>query len=288
MPTPTTYSYSVSQDFPNGTVNLNNLQNAIRQSAISVSLTNIGTLGDVLSINFSDVLTSGDRTILDGETGTPYGTHPAGGLISTTNSTRPPPPPPFLRYNEVIATADTTTTSTADVLVGNMTITPVPGTYMVWFTGSIGHSATSANIFTSIYFSGTFAGTVSITNGSATVTGTNTFFNTWFQVGDQIQFTSQAATLYTILSITSDMVLTLTANYGGTTNTSTTINLRQDGSSARRWNNGSTSSAQIVQAPFTSIAVVTVNGSQAIEGRWRTSGSTATMHQRSLLVFQVG
>jgi hypothetical protein len=42
-----------------------------------------------------------------------------------------------------------------------------------------------------------------------------------------------------------------------------------------------------VATPFTCVAKVTVNGSQAIEGRWRTSGATATMHERSLTILKV-
>lgn len=42
-----------------------------------------------------------------------------------------------------------------------------------------------------------------------------------------------------------------------------------------------------VATTFTCMAKVTVNGSQAIEGQWRTSSSTATMHQRQLLIVAV-
>jgi len=69
----------------------------------------------------------------------------------------------------------------------------------------------------------TIAGTVSITNGSATVTGTGTAFTTALAVGMVIRFNAQTGTNYTILSIASNTSLTLTANYGGTTNASTTI-----------------------------------------------------------------
>ncbi|MCG8430320.1 MAG: hypothetical protein MJA29_04025, partial [Candidatus Omnitrophica bacterium] len=39
--------------------------------------------------------------------------------------------------------------------------------------------------------------------------------------------------------------------------------------------------------PFTCVARVTVNGSQAIQGYWRTSAGTATMTQRSLAIVEV-
>lgn len=69
----------------------------------------------------------------------------------------------------------------------------------------------------------TIAGTVSITNGSATVTGTGTAFTTALAVGMVIRFGTQTTTNYTILTIASNTSLTLTANYGGTTNASTTV-----------------------------------------------------------------
>lgn len=40
--------------------------------------------------------------------------------------------------------------------------------------------------------------------------------------------------------------------------------------------------------PFNSVAKVTVDGTQTIEGRWRVNGATAvTMHQRNLTIIQV-
>jgi hypothetical protein len=42
-----------------------------------------------------------------------------------------------------------------------------------------------------------------------------------------------------------------------------------------------------VTTPFTCVGKVTVNGSQAIEGRWRTSEATATMHERNIAILKV-
>lgn len=39
--------------------------------------------------------------------------------------------------------------------------------------------------------------------------------------------------------------------------------------------------------PFCCIAQVTVDGTQAIEGRWRVDSNTGTMHQRTLMILQV-
>jgi hypothetical protein len=43
-----------------------------------------------------------------------------------------------------------------------------------------------------------------------------------------------------------------------------------------------------VSSSFACMAKVTVNGSQAIEGQWRTTAATATAHERQLLILKVG
>lgn len=77
----TTYTYSISNDFPGGAVNVDKLASEIKASSIVTALTRIDTVADVIDIVFQDVLTSGDRTILDGDT-----TNPAGGLIGATDT----------------------------------------------------------------------------------------------------------------------------------------------------------------------------------------------------------
>lgn len=57
--------------------------------------------------------------------------------------------------------------------------------------------------------------TVSVTNGSAIVTGTGTLFVSQVQVGDM--FTVDSSRFYEVQSIDSDLQLTLTENYAGTT-----------------------------------------------------------------------
>jgi hypothetical protein len=66
-------------------------------------------------------------------------------------------------------------------------------------------------------------GTVALTNGSATVTGSGTTFTNTFP-NDLIRFPSsnQPRTWYTVLSVTSATVLTLSANFTGTTNAAAT------------------------------------------------------------------
>lgn len=69
-------------------------------------------------------------------------------------------------------------------------------------------------------------GTANVQNGSPTVVGTGTSF-TNLGVGGVVQFASQAGTNYVILSIASDTSMTLSTNYGGTTNAATTATVTQ-------------------------------------------------------------
>lgn len=113
------------------------------------------------------------------------------------------------------ATADTTTTSTTDVLVSGMTLTPAAGTYLVSFTGSVEVSSAGATTFPSIYAGGT----------------------------------QEAA---------SEREIQRTGFFGG-----------------------------LISQAFACVALVTVNGSQAIEGRIRTTAGTATIHERTLAIIEV-
>jgi hypothetical protein len=123
------------------------------------------------------------------------------------------PPSQIIQNSQATATADATTSSVADVLATGMTLTPVPGTYMVWFNGSVENNTNAATTFMSIY------------SGGSQV------------AASEVRAVQQAA--------------------------------------ARAF-------------PFGCIAIVTVNGAQAIEGRWRVSGNTSTMHQRTLMILKVG
>lgn len=122
-----------------------------------------------------------------------------------------------LASTEVTATADTTTTSASDVLINTMTITPVAGTYLVWFSTCVDHSNQSVAVVVSIYAGG-FLQTASVRSPIPRFNG----------VG----------------------AITLTPNVA-------------------------------------TQAKVTVNGSQAIEARWKTASGTATAHQRTLTILRV-
>jgi hypothetical protein len=81
MPVQTTYTYSLANDFPGGQINSEKLEIAIKNSGIVTALVGINTNGDVVQIVFADVLSTGDKTTLDGNT-----SHPAGGLIASTDT----------------------------------------------------------------------------------------------------------------------------------------------------------------------------------------------------------
>jgi hypothetical protein len=77
-----TYTYSVSADFPEQSVNLANLEREIRLSSIVTALDSTVLDGDTLSIIFKSQLSVADKTTLDGNASAP-----AGGLIAQHNST---------------------------------------------------------------------------------------------------------------------------------------------------------------------------------------------------------
>lgn len=93
MPTPTTYTYSLSLDAPDGEINSDKLEAAIRASSIATALESINTGDGLFSISFRDVLSTTDRTTLDGDNGSggtkgePSNVHPAKGLIESTDNT---------------------------------------------------------------------------------------------------------------------------------------------------------------------------------------------------------
>lgn len=118
---------------------------------------------------------------------------------------------------EVSATADTTTTSTTDVLINTMTITPVAGTYLAIGTLCVDHSNQSVAVVVSIYSGG---------------------------------------------SLKTDSVRSVVPRFNAI---------------------GANSLSPCVSTQ----GIVTVNGSQAIELRWKTASNTATGHQRTLTIVRL-
>lgn len=64
-------------------------------------------------------------------------------------------------------------------------------------------------------------GVVDVTNGLATVVGVGTLFLTEIFAGDSIEFASDPGTIYTVLSVTDNLNLTLSAPYTGATTVGT-------------------------------------------------------------------
>jgi hypothetical protein len=146
-------------------------------------------------------------------------TAPTDGQVLTWNNTGTqwePQGAPGPYSNVAEANGDITTTSTTYVLATGMTITPPAGTYMVWFSSSLGSDTNNAQMWASIY------------SGGTQVSG-------------------------------SERELMRGAAQGN------------------------------VSIGFCCVARVTVNGSQAIEGRWRvTASSTGTMENgRTLAIIKV-
>jgi hypothetical protein len=82
MPNP--YVYSIALDFPGGEFDgaVSDRLNALIQANIPVPLLDISSDGENVTINFAQDLDGPQQQILDGGSGSPYGTHPAGGLIA--------------------------------------------------------------------------------------------------------------------------------------------------------------------------------------------------------------
>jgi len=80
----------------------------------------------------------------------------------------------MLSSNQVLAVLDTTTTSNTDVVAAGMTLTPLAGTYLVWFNGSaeLNQSAGTDQTFISVYS----AGSQATSSEERCLNGTNSSF----------------------------------------------------------------------------------------------------------------
>lgn len=78
----TTYSYTISTDFPAAKVNVEKLVTEIQISPITIAFDNVVRNGDNIDLTFKEALNASNKTILDGNT-----TNPAGGLIANHDNT---------------------------------------------------------------------------------------------------------------------------------------------------------------------------------------------------------
>ena len=137
----TEYDYTISTAFPNQEVNSTRLTLEIADSAIAETLSHIDTneASDNCAIWFENALTQDDKTALDG--------------IVAVHSGQSFPN--RKQVYQVSAETSAEATSSADVLVPGMTITPGPGNYLVSFTGSTENSLGNKTNFFSVYVNGT-------------------------------------------------------------------------------------------------------------------------------------
>lgn len=103
-------------------------------------------------------------------------------------------------------------------------LTAITGLGNIAQTGLVGTTVSAYSIASTICGTLTASGTVAINANSADVTGTGTKFTTELQFGQWITFGSDTTnTPYRILAIASDTSLTLTQNYTGTSEASSTV-----------------------------------------------------------------
>jgi hypothetical protein len=206
----TRYTYSVVTDGVDPRALWKNLKASPPPIAAPPNLLRIDSQVDQVDVWYDAVLSGAQKTLLDGGHGLYYDGLAAGGQVALPAPAAPPAPIIAVNVNTA-----TTTQSTPDIVAPGMTITPVAGTYRVWFSGSVQASGPLANVFLSIYAGGT----------------------------------------------------------------------KVDGSK-RQWTQPGVGGVAVIGfAPFACCVDLTVNGSQAIEGRWSVdTGWTATMIERSLAI----
>jgi len=207
---PESYFYDVQTDFTGltnpGIANMTSLNSEIMDCNItSASFIGINAVDNNVETIFDEVLSQADNDTLD----TIVANHTGDAVDVPTDV-----PTDVSPSDITVATAEFTTTSTSDVLVDSMSLTPAAGNYLVWFSGTISHVSNQSIVYISIYVDGV-----------------------------------------------------------------------KDTGSERKYERGNMSGG--FAKSFCSVAKVTVNGSQAIEGRWRTSTATAKIFERSLAILKV-
>jgi len=99
---PSTRTYSISLDMPGGVLNNpGRLQSelAVPGNGITTKLVGVSTGGGDVLVTFDATLSGPEILALDGGTGAPYGTHPAGGLLAAHNDSPSPPVPSLVEVS---------------------------------------------------------------------------------------------------------------------------------------------------------------------------------------------
>jgi len=151
-PKPTTYTYSIQNDFPNHRVEPTRLSQEIQASSIVTALLRIDTSGDDCNITFTDVLSAADKTTLDGV----VAAHSGDPLPSQTQE-----------IFSTLASDKTTTSGVFADLLSIPIITQVNGDSLV-----IQASVSSTSVFSAVFFQVTLDGTPVAGSGSSHLVGT--------------------------------------------------------------------------------------------------------------------
>lgn len=93
------YIYDISNDFPLGIVNTDNLKTEINESSIVTALDYISTSGNTITIRFKATLSAEDKTSLDDDR-----VGPCGGLIANHNSETKEKPSMVMIQEEAVKT----------------------------------------------------------------------------------------------------------------------------------------------------------------------------------------
>ena len=234
------------------------------------------------------------------------------------------------------ATADTMTTSGTDVVVSGMTLTPGPGDYLVWFSGSVESTAASTQ-HVSLYLDGARVG-----HTEREITTDSSVPNTSFLVALHARLTgvtagqtidirwrtdAGTATMHERTLVVEPVNVADTSQAAVVLDTATTSgadvpvsgmsitpgagdylvwfsgSVESDTASTRQFVSIYQNGTQIADSereifteasiPDTSFSVATharilgLGAGESIDIRWRTTGGTATMHERTLVVQKI-
>jgi cytidine deaminase len=201
--------------------------------------------------------------------------------------------------NEVSATADDTTTSATDVLVNGMTITPGAGNYHIWFSGSVEGNTDNTTQNVSLYVNGS-----QLPHTERQIYTESSIANTSFPVatharrlnvldGQAIEVrwrtTGGTATMHgmTITPGAGNYYIWFSGSVESSATSYQYVSLYVNGSQLTHTERQIYTESSINDTSFpvaTHARRLNVLDGQAIEVRWRTTGGTATMHERTLVV----
>ena len=228
MGTPTTYTYSISTDFPNGRVEAGVLAQEIMASSIVTALDNVGTAGDNCNITFKDPLSVGDKATLDAVVAAHQGNAPPGEVqpVSIVDATGMPIDDSNPQVPGGIGTGTWMPNPSAQFMdyargVKYPLQVQADGSMPVWAT-----ALTDAGSFRDDFAGSLISnltGTCAFTAGSTAVTGVGTAFLTEINRFSYLKRSTHSESAWTgVGHVIDDTHLELAAGYGGATGSGTT------------------------------------------------------------------